>query len=87
MKAFKIILISILSLIDLYILYSAIGYLIWGANTPKIVGVENTCFMGMYIMSITYFCIFVVTKIIVNNLKVCYNQGSLYKRHRRWHLI
>ena len=66
MKAFKIILISILSLIDLYILYSAIGYLIWGAKTPKIVGVENTCFMGMYIMSITYFCIFVVlTSVLV----------------------
>lgn len=60
MKAFKITLVSILSLIDLYILYSAIGYLIWGVKTPKIAGVENTCFMGMYIMSITYFCIFVV---------------------------
>ena len=66
MKAFKITLISILSLIDLYILYSAIGYLIWGVKTPKIVGVENTCFMGMYIMSITYFCIFVVlTSVLV----------------------
>lgn len=66
MKAFKITIVSILSLIDLYILYSAIGYLIWGAKTPKIVGVENTCFMGMYIMSITYFCIFVIlTSVLV----------------------
>ena len=66
MKAFKITLVTILSLIDLYILYSAIGYLIWGAKTPKIIGVENTCFMGMYIMSITYFCIFVVlTSVLV----------------------
>ena len=66
MKAFKITLVTILSLIDLYILYSAIGYLIWGVKTPKIIGVENTCFMGMYIMSITYFCIFVVlTSVLV----------------------
>lgn len=66
MKAFKITLVTILSLIDVYILYSAIGYLIWGVKTPKIIGVENTCFMGMYIMSITYFCIFVVlTSVLV----------------------
>ena len=66
MKAFKITLVTISSLIDVYILYSAIGYLIWGVKTPKIIGVENTCFMGMYIMSITYFCIFVVlTSVLV----------------------
>lgn len=60
----KIITVVILSLIDLYLLYGTIGYLILGIQTPKIVGVENTTFMGMYMMSITYFCLFAVLSVV-----------------------
>ena len=80
MKAFKITFISILSLIDLYILYSAIGYLIWGAKTPKIIGVENTCFMGMYIMSITYFCIFLALTSVIIFLSVKFFKSKTSKK-------
>lgn len=59
-KIIKIIIISLLSAIDIYLLYATIGYLILGKQAPTIVGVENTRFMGMYLMSITYFCIFAV---------------------------
>lgn len=59
----KIIIVVILSLIDLYLLYGTIGYLVLGIQTPKIVGVENTTFMGMYMMSITYFCLFAILSV------------------------
>lgn len=54
MKTTKIIITSVLSLIDAYVLYSTIGYLILAIKTPKIYGLPNTTFMGMYIMSITF---------------------------------
>ena len=54
MKTTKIIITSILSLVDAYVLYSTIGYLILAIKTPKIYGSPNTTFMGMYIMSITF---------------------------------
>ena len=71
MKAFKITLVVILSLVDLYLLYSAIGYLILGIQTPKIIGSVNTVFMGMYIMSITFSVLFLVltTIIIIMSIK------------------
>lgn len=63
-KFWKILLFSVIVIIDAYLLYGTIGYLILGIQTPKIVGVENTTFMGMYMMSITYFCIFAVVTAI-----------------------
>lgn len=61
----KIILFSLVCVLDAYLLYGTIGYLILGIQTPKIVGVENTTFMGMYMMSITYFCIFAVVSAVL----------------------
>ena len=54
MKTTKIIITSVLSLADAYVLYSTIGYLVLAIKTPKIYGSPNTTFMGMYIMSITF---------------------------------
>ncbi len=60
---------SVLILIDLWLLYSTIGYYILGNNTPKIYGETTTNFMGMYIMSITFgVCFFVLTLCIVVSL-------------------
>ena len=60
MKTTKIIITSVLSLIDAYVLYSTIGYLILAIKTPKITGDTPTTFMGMYIMSITFGAIFLI---------------------------
>lgn len=65
MKAFKITLVTILSLVDLYLLYSTIGYLVIGIQTPKIVGSVNTVFMGMYILSITFAVLFLLLTTII----------------------
>lgn len=63
-KFLKIFTFVAIILVDIYLLYGTIGYLVLGIKTPKIVGVENTTFMGMYMMSITYFCIFAVVTAI-----------------------
>ena len=66
MSLFKKILIIVLSVIDAYLLYSTIGYLVLGIQTPKILGGKPTTFMGMYMMSITFFCLFsILTTIII----------------------
>ena len=64
-KTLKIILIVLLILIDAYLLYGTIGYYILGVKSPKIVGVENTTFMGMYMMSFTYCGIFLVLTFVI----------------------
>ena len=66
MKTFRIVLLSILGIVDVYFLYATIGYLVLGIKTPKILGGIQTNFMGMYMMSMTFFALFVVaTGIIV----------------------
>lgn len=65
MKAWKIVIVSILGLIDAYLLYSFIGYLVLGIRTPKIIGEPATTFMGMYIMSITFFVLFAVLSAVL----------------------
>ncbi|MBE5738830.1 MAG: hypothetical protein E7354_03810 [Clostridiales bacterium] len=66
MRVFKKILFVIFSLVDIYLLYSWIGYLVLGTRHPKIYGVENTTFTGMYMMSITFFVLFaILTTILV----------------------
>ena len=52
MKAFRIILISIFSLLFAYLLYSAVAYFIWAIKTPDIIGETTTEFGGMYLMSL-----------------------------------
>jgi hypothetical protein len=65
MSLFKKILIIVLSVIDAYLLYSTIGYLVLGIQTPKILGGKPTTFMGMYMMSITFFCLFAILTTII----------------------
>lgn len=72
MKIFKKILFSVLSLSDIYLLYSWIGYLVLGTKHPVIYGEVNTNFMGMYIMSITFFALFAVLTTILTIWLVCY---------------
>ena len=66
MAVYKKIILIVLSIIDAYFLYATIGYLVLGIQTPKILGGEPTTFMGMYMMSMTFFCLLaVLTTIIV----------------------
>ena len=77
MRVFKIVLLSVLSVIDAYLLYSTIGYLVLGINTPPIIGEKNTVFMGMYIMSITFFVLFALLTTIIIILAI-----KFYKKKR-----
>lgn len=65
MKIFRKILFSILCVVDVHLDYSWIGYLVLGAHHPTIYGEVNTNFMGMYIMSITFFVLFAVLTVIL----------------------
>lgn len=65
MRVFRIVLISLLSILDVYCIYATIGYLILGIQTPKIIGNITTFFMGMYIMSITFFVIAIICSILI----------------------
>ena len=60
MKKLKIIIITLLNCINIYLLYSTVGHLILAIKTPKITGDTPTTFMGMYIMSITFGAIFLI---------------------------
>ena len=64
MKTFRIILLVILGLMDIYFAYSTIGYIWQGLEYPKLVGETTNYFCGMFIMGITFFVAFVVTTII-----------------------
>jgi len=72
MQVFKKIIVAILCLIDSYFLYATIGYLVLGIQTPRILGGVPTTFMGMYMMSITFFCLFAVLTTIVIILTIKY---------------
>lgn len=65
MKLFRIICLVIFSAIDAYSIYATIGYLILGIQTPKIIGETTTTFMGMYMMSITFFVVTILATILV----------------------
>ena len=60
-KILLLILISIFSLFDIFCIYEIIGYIILGIKTPIIYGDENAVFTGMYIMSLTYFIVLIIT--------------------------
>lgn len=81
MRIFKKVLFILLLVIDAYLLYASIGYLIWAENTPKIFGESNTVFFGMYIMCIVAFSLFFILTIILvvwiirfRNQKARYNK-------------
>ncbi len=66
MKVIKRILFWVLAVVDIYLLYAWVGYLVLGLDHPTIYGAENTTFTGMYMMSITFFvCFLVVTTILI----------------------
>ncbi len=65
MRVFKKVIYGILCAVDLYFTYSWIGYLVLGIKHPTIYGETNTNFMGMYIMSITFFVLFLVLSTIL----------------------
>ena len=65
MKAFKIILLIIFSLIDIYCLYATIGHFVIGYNTPNLIGDTITQFAGMYILAGTFLVATLVCTAIV----------------------
>ena len=65
MSVYKKIILGVLLAIDAYLLYATIGYLVLGIQTPKILGGEPTTFMGMYMMSMTFFGLLAVTTTIL----------------------
>lgn len=72
MKLFKKILFGIFCVVDLYFLYSTIGYLVLGIQTPNILGDRPTTFTGMYIMSLTFFLLTIVLTTILVVILVKY---------------
>ena len=65
MKAFRIILLIIFLLADIYCLYATIGHLIIGIKTPNLIGDTVTQFGGMYIMAGTFLVATLVCSAIV----------------------
>ncbi len=57
-KIIKIVLISVLSVAEIFLLYFGICHTVVGAQSPSLYGVNvsyNTHFMGLYIMGICFF--------------------------------
>lgn len=65
MSVFKKIMFVLLCVIDAYFLYATVGYLVLGIQSPKILGGKPTTFMGMYMMSITFFCLFAIATALI----------------------
>lgn len=60
-KALKLTLLVVMSVCSALLLYATIGYLILAIKTPILYSLDgNTHFMGMYMMSATYFTGFVL---------------------------
>lgn len=79
MSVSKKIILSILLIIDAYLLYSTIGYLVIGIQTPKILGGVPTTFMGMYMMSMTFFGLFAVLTTVIVFLWIRFKRNSNQK--------
>ena len=66
MKPFRITMLVILSLIDIYCIYSMIGQLIIAIKTPKLIGESTTVLVGSYIISLGFiFATLIVTFLIL----------------------
>lgn len=72
MQKFRIVLLIVLSLADLYTIYATIGYFIIGYNCPRIDGTTRTVFAGNFILSATFLLATIVltTLIIVIAVKL-----------------
>lgn len=64
-KKLSIVIDILLSCLSIFFLYETIGYLILGIKTPNIYGIDgNTSFLGMYILSVTYFLLLTITLLL-----------------------
>ena len=64
MRTFRIILLTILGLVDIYLAYSTIGYIVEIFEYPKLVGDDSALFCGFVIMALIFFALFIITTII-----------------------
>ena len=64
MKTFRIILLTILGIIDAYFIYATIGYIVQSFDYPKIVGEETAVFCGVFIIATIFLILFIITTII-----------------------
>ena len=64
-KKFKIMFLSVLSLITAFCLYYSIGYFFMGYNSPRIYGNSNAIFLGNYFLAITYFFVSLICIIFI----------------------
>lgn len=64
MKTFRIILLIILGIVDIYFAYATIGYIFQSFDYPKIIGETTSVFCGVYILATTFFISFIITTII-----------------------
>lgn len=64
MKAFRIFLLIILGIMDLYFAYATIGYIVQSFDYPKIIGDKTAIFCGVFIMAGTFFILFILTTTI-----------------------
>lgn len=62
----------ILCVIDFYLGYASVGYIIMALGTPKIVGADTTFFAGMYIMSGTFFAGFLILTALIVFFSISY---------------
>ena len=65
MRIFRRIVFWLFAVVDLYAIYATIGYLVLGLKTPRILGGHPTIFMGMYLMSMTFFLVALVLTLIL----------------------
>lgn len=64
MRTFRIILLIILGIMDIYFAYATIGYISQSFDYPLLVGESTSIFFGVYIMAIIFFLAFIITTII-----------------------
>ncbi len=64
MKTFRIILLVVLGLIDIYFAYATIGYIYQSFDYPRLVGDTTATFCGVFIMATIFLVLFVITTII-----------------------
>ena len=67
MRTFRIILLTILGLIDIYLAYSTIGYIVEIFEYPKLIGDGQAFFYGFVIMAATFLVLFIIDTIIIGN--------------------
>lgn len=65
MKIIKKFLWIISIVVDLFLLYEAIGCAYYAYNTPKLVGENVTYFTGMYLTAIAFLLLFVLLTIVL----------------------